>query len=52
MFGIKLLFLRFRQMLQLSEFVRTQRSSVRFVFNNILLIAATDRSKVSSDHHR
>ena len=38
--------------LQLSEFVWTHRSSVWVVFNNFLLINATDRSKISSNHHR
>ena len=37
-------------MLHLSEFVWTLRSSV--VFNNFLLIGATDRSKISSDQKR
>jgi len=37
------------RMLQYSEFVWTLRSSARVVFNNILLIDTTDRSKVSSD---
>jgi len=36
-------------MLQLSEFVWTLRSSVQVIFNNFLLIDATDRSKISSD---
>ena len=36
-------------MLQLSEFVWTLRSSVQVIFNNFLLINATDRSKISSD---
>ena len=36
-------------MLQLSEFVWTLRSLVWVVFNNFLLIDATDRSKISSD---
>ena len=36
-------------MLQLSEFVWTLRSSVWVIFNNFLLIDATDRSKISSD---
>ena len=36
-------------MLQLSEFVWTLRSSACVVFNNFLLIDATDRSKISSD---
>ena len=39
-------------MLPLSEFVRTLRSSVLVVFNNFLLIDATDRSKISSDQKR
>ena len=38
------------RMLQLSEFVWTLRSSV--IFNNFLLIDATDRSKISSDQKR
>ena len=37
------------RMLHLSEFVWTLRSSVLVVFNNFLLIDATDRSKISSD---
>ena len=36
-------------MLQLSDFVWALRSSVWVVFNNFLLIDATDRSKISSD---
>ena len=39
-------------MLHLSEFVRTLRSSVLVVFNNFLLIDATDRSKIGSDQKR
>ena len=39
-------------MLQLSEFVWTLRSSILVVFNNFILIDATDRSKISSDHQR
>ena len=39
-------------MLQLSEFVWTLRSSAWVVFNNFLLIDATDRSKISSDQKR
>ena len=39
-------------MLQLSEFVWALRSSVWIVFNNFLLIDATDRSKISSDQKR
>ena len=37
------------RMLQLFEFVRTLRSSIRVGFNNFLLI---DKSKISSDHQR
>ena len=36
-------------MLQLSEFVRTLRSSTWIILNNVLLIDATDKSKISSD---
>ena len=39
-------------MLHLSEFVRTLRSSVLVVFNNFLLIDATDKNKISSDQKR
>ena len=39
-------------MLQLSEFVWTLRSLVWVVFNNFLLIDATDRSKIGSDQKR
>ena len=39
-------------MLHLSEFVGTLRSSVFVVFNNFLLIEATDRSKISRDQKR
>ena len=35
--------------LQLSEFKWTPRSSVLVVFNNVLLLDVTDRSKISSD---
>jgi len=38
--------------LQLSEFVWTLRSSVKVVFNNFLLIDATDRSKITRDQKR
>ena len=37
------------RMLHLSEFVLVLRSSVLVVFNNFLLIDATDRSKIRSD---
>ena len=39
-------------MLQLSEFVWKLRSSIKVVYNNFLLIDATDRSKISSDQKR
>ena len=39
-------------MLQLSEFVWALCSSVWIVFNNFLLIDATDKSKISSDWKR
>jgi len=39
-------------MLHLSEFVWILRSSVLVVFNNFLLIDATDRSKISNDQKR
>ena len=39
-------------MLHLSEFVWKLRSSVLVVFNNFLLIDATDRSKISGDQKR
>ena len=39
-------------MLHISEFVWTLRSSVLVVLKNILLIDATDRSKISSDQKR
>ena len=39
-------------MLQIFEFVWALHSSVWIVFNNFLLIDATDRSKISSDQKR
>ena len=39
-------------MLQFSQFVWAQRSTVWDVFNNFLLIDTTDRSKISSDQKR
>ena len=39
-------------MLHLPEFVWTLRSSVLVVFNNFLLLDATNRSKISSDQKR
>ena len=38
--------------LQLCEFVWMLRSLVGVVFNHFLLIDATDRSKICSNHHR
>ena len=40
------------RMLHLSELVWILRSSVLIVFNNFLLIDATDRSKIISDQKR
>ena len=40
------------RILQLSEFLWTLPSFVWVVFNNLLLIDATDRSKISSNHHQ
>ena len=39
-------------MFQLPQLVRALRSSLLDVFNNFLLIDATDRSKISSDQKR
>ena len=39
-------------MLKFSEFVWTLRSLIWVVYINFLLINATDRSKISSNHHR
>ena len=52
MFEIKLIFLRSSRMLQFSQFVWTPCYSVWDVFNNFLLIDATDRKKISSDQKR
>ena len=52
LFGIKLIFLRSELYVAISAFVLMLRSSVRGGFYNFLLIDATDRSKISSDHHR
>ena len=52
MFEIKSIFYGLIRMLHLSEFVWTLRSSVFVVFNNFLLIDATDKSKISSDQKR
>ena len=40
------------EILQLREFVWTLWTSVWVVFNHFLLLGATDRSKISSDHHQ
>ena len=48
LFGIKLIFYDPSYMLKLSAIVFTLRSSVLVSFNNLLLIDATDRSKISS----
>ena len=39
-------------MLQFSQFVWAQRSTVWDVFNNFLIIDTTDRSKISRDQKR
>ena len=52
MFEIKLIFYGLSSMLQFSQFVWALRYSVWDVFNNFLLIDATDRSKISSDQKR
>ena len=49
---IKFFFYGLSRMLHLSEFVWTLRSSVLVVFNNFLVIDATDRSKISSVQKR
>ena len=52
LFEIKWIFYRLSRMLQFSEFVWALSLSVWDVFNNFLLIDATDRSKISSDQKR
>ena len=52
MFGIKQIFLRSKSNIATFEFVWTLSSSVCVSFNNFLLINATDRSNISSKHHR
>ena len=49
MFEIKLIFYGLSCILQFSEFVWALSYSMWDVFNNFLLINATDRSKISSD---
>ena len=49
---LNIFFYGLSRMLHLSEFVWTLRSSVLVVFNNFLLIDATDRSKIRSDQKR
>ena len=52
LFEIKLIFYGLSCMLQFSECVWALSYSVWDVFNNFLLIDATDRSKISSDKKR
>ena len=52
LFEIKLIFYSLRSMLQFSQFVWALCSSVCDVFNNFLLIDATDWNKISSDQKR
>ena len=52
MFEIKLIFYSLSRMLQIIQFVSPLSYSVWDVFNNFLLIDATDRSKISSDQKR
>ena len=52
MFDIKLIFYDPSLELQFSQFGWMLRYSVQVVFNNFLLIDATDRSKISSDQKR
>ena len=52
MFEIKLIFYGVSRMLQFSQFVWTLSYLVWDVFNNFLLIDATDRSKIRSDQKR
>ena len=49
---INLFFLWSESNIAAYEFVWTLRSLVWFVFNNFLLIDATNKSKISSDQHR
>ena len=52
LFEIKLIFYSLSRMSQFSQFVCPLSYSVWDVFNNFLLIDATDRSKISSDQMR
>jgi len=52
LFDINLIFYHPSGMLQLSQFVWTLRYSVQVVFNNFLVVDATDWSKISSDQKR
>jgi len=52
LFEIKWIFYGLSSMLQFSEFVWVLSYSVLDVFNNFLLIDATDKSKISSDQKR
>ena len=51
-FKLNWFFYGLSRMLQFSQFVWTQSYSVWDVFNNFLLIDATDRSNISSDQKR
>ena len=52
MFEIKLIFYGLSSMLQFSEFEWALSYSIWDVFNNFLLLDATDRSKINSDQKR
>ena len=52
LFEIEWIFYGLSRMLQFSEFVWALSYSVWDVFNNFLLIDATDRSRISSDQKR
>ena len=52
LFEIKWIFYGLSRMLQFSEFVWALSYSVWDVFNKVLLIDATDKSKISSDQKR
>ena len=52
LFGIKSFFYDPSRILQLFQFVWTLQSSVWVVFNNFLLVDATNKSQISSNPHR
>ena len=52
LFEIKLIFYDPSRIMNLSEFEWTPCSSVYVVFNNFVLLDATERSKISSDQKR